>query len=164
MLQVMPLNMYTVSFAKENADTRRYQPCLVKATNKVLVIAGYDLDTWSALSTVSSYDILSDSWSGNLPKLNVTRCSASVCLLKATIYVFCGNYNGECLNTIETISETSLVSSFTACWQVIEVPRNILTPRFHLAVAPISDTEIAILGGWTGDTALSDVVLFKTTT
>ena len=81
MLQVMALNMYTVSFAKENADTRRYQPSLVSVTGKVLVIAGYDLDTWNALSTVSSHDIKSDTWQGNLPKLNVTRCSASACVL-----------------------------------------------------------------------------------
>ena len=59
---------------------------------------------------------------------------------------------------------TSLFSQTTACWLLIEVAKNILSPRNRLAVAPINDNEIAILGGYGGTKFLSDVVVFSTKT
>jgi len=54
------------------------------------------------------------------------------------------------LNSIEVISETSLVSESNVRWQLIDVPKNILSPRYRPAVAPLNESEIAILGGRLG--------------
>ena len=83
------------------------------------------------------------------------------------IYVFCGgdeNYK-DYLNSIEVISETSLVQNSTATWQLIEVPQNILIPREFPGVAPMNDTEIVIMGGHGSfGRYLSHIVVFNTTT
>ena len=76
------------------------------------------------------------------------------------IYVFCGGTDEDNLNSIEMISESALVTQLKKRWTLIQVPRNDLAPRNDPAVAPINETEIAIMGGW----GLSDVVIFNTTT
>ena len=58
------------------------------------------------------------------------------------------------------ISESSLLANATTLWQLINVAENILTKRSVPAVAPLNDTEIAILGGY----GLSDVIVFNTIT
>ena len=85
----------------------------------VLVIAGFNKKI-GILSTVSFYDIASDTWEGNKPKLNTARLSASACTLKETVYVFFG-WDGKYrhMDSIEMISETSLVQNSTATWQLI---------------------------------------------
>ena len=62
------------------------------------------------------------------------------------------------------ISESSLLANATTLWQLINVAENILTPRTVPAVAPLNDTEIAILGGYNRPNSLSDVIVFNTTT
>ena len=64
------------------------------------------------------------------------------------------------LNSIEMISESSLLANATTLWQLIDVAENILTKRHAPAVAPLNDTEIAILGGYNE----GDVIVFNTTT
>ena len=60
--------------------------------------------------------------------------------------------------------ETSLVlPDSEASWKLIEVPFNNLTSHMYPSVAPINETEIAILGG-EGDNILRDVVVFDTST
>ena len=61
------------------------------------------------------------------------------------------------------ISESSLLANATTLWQLIDVAENILTKRLAPAVAPLNNTEIAILGGWNNG-KLSDVIVFNTTT
>ena len=68
------------------------------------------------------------------------------------------------LNSIEMISESSLLANATTLWQLINVAENILTKRSTPAVAPLNDTEIAILGGYNNSGELSDVIVFNTTT
>ena len=62
------------------------------------------------------------------------------------------------------ISETSIVPWSIARWLLIEVPWNILKPRYAAVVAPINDAEIAVLGGDSDGTYLSDAVVFNTST
>ena len=135
--------------------------------NKVFAIAGYDPDSDTFLSTVSKYDTASDTWEGLNAILNKARCFHSACTLNRMIYVFCGgdeNYK-DYLNSIEVISETSLVQNSTATWQLIEVPQNILIPREFPGVAPMNDTEIVIMGGHGScGRYLSHIVVFNTTT
>ena len=101
-----------------------------------------------------------------MSKLNTARADASACVLKGIVYVFCGTVTGYpyCINSIEAISETLLVSKVKACWQLIETPLNILAPRSICLVAPINDNEIAILGGCINDFYSGDIVVFNTTT
>ena len=85
-------------------------------------------------------------------------------MLNTIVYVFCGHAGyGPYLNSIEVIKKTSLFSQSTACWQLIEVSNKILAPRVCPAVTPITETEIAILGG-SDYGFLSDIVVFDTTT
>ena len=162
MLQVLPNGKYNMT-KKANADTKRRFPALSGVTGGVLTIAGL------SLSSVSKYDIATDSWLVGLPPLNKARERASACALKAKIYVFCGkegSYALSDLNSIEVISETSLVPNSTACWQLIEVSKNILTRRVFPAVAPLNETEIAILGGDSGlyKSRKGDVIVLNTET
>ena len=118
--------------------------------------------TWTYLSTVSYYDIAGNTWKGLKAKLNIARHCHSACTLNGIVYVFCGS-NSSWLNSIEMISESSLLANATTLWQLINVAENILTPHDHTAVAPLNDTEIAILDGYDGN-KLSDVIVFNTTT
>ena len=63
MVKVLRNNKYTVT-ARANADTKRLYAALAKGTGGVLAIAGADSGTDTVLSTVSSYDIDSDTWEG----------------------------------------------------------------------------------------------------
>ena len=45
------------------------------------------------------------------------------------------------------IAESSLLSNSTATWELIELPQKDLSLRSFPAVAPLNETEIAILGG-----------------
>ena len=129
-------------------------------TGGLVAIAGGVAGTF--LSTVSYYDIAGNTWKGLKAELNIARYSHSACTLNGIVYVFCG-YNGNYLNSIEMISESSLLANATTLWQLINVAENILTPRIGPAVAPLNDTEIAILGGH-DDNYRSDVIVFNTTT
>ena len=134
-------------------------------SNKVFAIAGWvpGALNLTCLSTVSYYDITTDTWEGISSKLNIARCAHSACTLQGIVYVFCGTNGYTHLNSIEMISETSLVQNSTALWQIIEIPQNILIPCKFLAVAPINDTEISIMGGFIIE-SLSDVFVFNTAT
>ena len=102
---VFQSNKYTVT-KRADADTMRVCPALVKVTNNVvLAIAGIGANL-SMLSSVSSYNIRSDIWCGDLPPLNIARDNASACILKGKVYVFCGMGDYRTINTIEEILET----------------------------------------------------------
>ena len=131
-------------------------------TGGLVAIAGYD-SGGTYLSTVSYYDIAGNTWKGLKAKLNIARIAHSACTLNGIVYVFCG-YGDDYLNSIEMISESSLLANATTLWQLINVAENILTKRSTPAVAPLNDTEIAILGGWNKPNSLSDVIVFNTTT
>ena len=94
---------------------------MAKVISGVLVIGGTD-GHYKQFSTVSFYNIDSDTWQGCMSKLNTARADASACVLKGIVYVFCGTVTGYpyCINSIEAISETLLVSKVKACWQLIE--------------------------------------------
>ena len=148
---------------RANADIERLYPALGKVTGGVLVIAGIDSWYFTNLSTVSRYNIASDTWEGLNPKLNIARYSHSVCVLKGMIYVFCGiDYTHSFLNSIEVISETSLVQKSIETWQIFNMKS--LAPCYLNVVAPINHTEIAICGGLGNYGYLSEVIVFNTTT
>ena len=85
----------------------------------------------------------------------------SACTLKGIVDVFCEvSEEGIYINSIEMIPESTLLANATTLWQLINVAQNILKPRSIPAVAPLNDTEIAILGG----SSNSDVIVFNTTT
>ena len=96
---------------------------------------------------MSCYDIAKDNWENDYPKLIEVRSYAGACALQAKVYVFCGMNQDTYLNSIEVISETSLFPRSADGWLLIEVLQNNLSPRLCTAVAPLNDTDIAILGG-----------------
>ena len=73
---------------KADADSIRYATALSVVSNKVFAIAGFG--TGIFLSTVSYYDITSDTWKGISAQLNIARAGHSACALYGKIYVFCG--------------------------------------------------------------------------
>ena len=69
MLKVFEDNKYIVT-KRADADTARFSPSLVKlTTSNVLVIGGRIPGTTTYLSTVSCYNITSDTWKGDYPQL-----------------------------------------------------------------------------------------------
>ena len=72
----------------------------------MLEIAGFD---GTSLRIVSSYDIDSDTWIGNLPNLNQARYGAGAVFSGAHVFVFCGNNGNNFMNTIEKIASSSLM-------------------------------------------------------
>ena len=111
---------------------------------------------------MSYYDIFSNTWKRLNAELNESRVTSSACTLKGIVYVFYGNdFLYRELNSIEMIAESSLLSNSTATWELIDVPQKDLGPCSFLAVAPLNDTEIAILGG---KFKKSNVIVFDTTT
>ena len=116
------------------------------------------------LSTVSSHDLKTNTWSLNSHRLNKARCNAASCLLADHVYLFAG-FDNRFLNSIEKIDAASIVSSnkITA-WRIIKVPRNILSPRIDPAVTRLNENEIAILGGFANQDCLCDVVIFDVRT
>ena len=126
----------------------------------MLVIGGKDL------KTVSSHNLKTNTWSVNLSQLNEARFASSACLLAGNAYVFAGaNSDGgqTYVNSIEKIATDSLFSNGPDCWTLIKVPQNVFTPCKNPAVAPLNDTEIAILGGY-NEGRLGDVLIFDTNT
>ena len=153
--------MYT-TIPKADADTARIDQALTQVTGGLVAIAGYD--TWTALRTVSYYDIASNTWKELNAILNKARYGHSACTLNGIVYVFCGWDGIYNLNSIEMITESTLLANATTLWHLINVAENILIKRTYPAVAPLNDTEIAILGGYDGNSTLSDVIVFNTTT
>lgn len=83
------------------------------------------------------------------------------------MYIFAGIGEDQLdlLNSIEKISVDSLVPNGRDTWKLILVPNNAFKPRQSLALAPLNDTEIVILGGTpdiSHDANLGDVVVFDT--
>ena len=66
---------------KANADTKRSAATLVAVADRVLALLDWNSDLKKGLSTVSSYNISSGTWSGDLPKLDRPRDHASACVL-----------------------------------------------------------------------------------
>ena len=125
--------------------------------NIVLVIGGNNL------KTVASHNLKTNTWSVNLSQLNEARFAASACLLAGNAYVFAGKNSDTHLNSIEKIAADSLFSNGPDCWTLIKVPQDVFTPCTNTAVAPLNDTEIAILGGY-NEGRLGDVLIFDTNT
>ena len=96
-------------------------------TGGLVAIAGRVDGTY--VSTVSYYDVASNTWKGLNAKLNIARSSHSACTLNGIVNVFCGYDGGYFLNSIEMISESTLLSNATTLWQLMNVAENILTKR-----------------------------------
>ena len=100
----------------------------------------------------------------NFSQLNEARYATSACLLAGYAYVFAGRNSDTYMNSIEKIAADSLFSNGPDFWTLIYVTQNVFTPRACPAVAPLNDTEIAILGGWNNPNCLGDVLIFDTKT
>ena len=164
MLQVVPNNKYTV-IDRKSPDLLRYWPAVVKVGYRVLVIGGLDNNlVISTRSSVSSHNLKTNTWTGNLPKLNTPRVCSAACLLAGNVYVFAGHQEEEEFHSIEKIASVSLIPGGSTMWTRIIVSQNIFTRRHNPGVAALNDTEIAILGGWSDNSdAVLDVIVFDTT-
>ena len=101
--------------------------------------------------------------------MNIARKRAASCSLGGAVYVFCGeDHDSSELNSIEVLQDACSSPQFLTGWSLISVPETILSVRCQPAVAPISDSEIAIIGGLQESkdedmvNALGDVILFDT--
>ena len=87
---------------RKSADTEIWSPalCLSTAADRVFVIGGYksiymgeNESKTVFLSSVSSFNIARNTWQSGLPELRYPRHSASACVLKGMVYVFCGLFS-----------------------------------------------------------------------
>ena len=63
MLEVLENNRYSVT-PRADADTKRYGPALTAVTGGLLSIGGMEMRTKTYLSSVSYYELTSDTWEG----------------------------------------------------------------------------------------------------
>lgn len=103
---------------RQDADTRRSGPALLRVYNHVVAISGKNL------LTASSHDMNTNKWDGNLANVNEARHFAAACLLGnpmfGHVYLFSGQgNNGVCLNSIEKIRAASLLYNRIATWTLI---------------------------------------------
>ena len=89
------------------------------------------------------YSIDQDSWH-DAAKLNVARFQHSSCALESKIYVFCGRTDDELLNSIEMLDTKNQQAKW---WSLIESFSHLFDAIVDPAAVPISEKEIAILGG-----------------
>ena len=99
----------------------------------------------------------------------MARKKAASCSLGGAVYVFCGeDSSSDALNSIEVLRDACSSPQLLSEWSLISMPETILSARYMPAAAPISDSEIAIIGGLSESqdedelNALGDVILFDT--
>ena len=84
------------------------------------------------------------------------------------LYAICGNTQIGCFNSIERVNAASVVNkNQSAEWEIIhgKFVVNDLPHRYNAVVAPVSDTEFAILGGLNRNGyPLGDGYIFNTDT
>ena len=90
------------------------------------------------------------------------RSKASSCFLGGNIYVFGGHGQQEkYLSSVEQLRVTAVASQQADVqWRLIKQPP-IFPTRYYCLVAPITDTQIVIMGGYNStDGQMNDVWLF----
>ena len=79
-----------------------------------------------------------------MPELKEARRLHASCVHDEFVYVFCGQNPATkaTINSIERLDSQDIQE-----WELIEIPEAQLSPRYALAVTPINDIEILLLGG-----------------
>lgn len=111
---------------------------------------------------VSRYNLGKDQWELGTPALQVARRVAAACTIGDNIFIFAGydSDNFQHLLSVEKLNVPEIVRG--AAWELIQLPESVFAPRTALAVIPINESEIAILGGCAkNNNYLSDVVVFN---
>lgn len=111
----------------------------------MFLVGGMDSNRVTLKSTFR-HDIANNKWE-SMPELKQARDRASACSLGGKVYVFAGYGWNMCLNSIEKLNNPNLPKD-QASWQLIEPPKDILSPHSYAIVAPLNKTEIVILGGF----------------
>ena len=95
----------------------------------------------------SRYDIKTNMWA-EMPLLNVSRYMAGGCFSHGHVLVFCGTQgiDGQKLSSFERI-RVGPSGDFGAAWELIQPNLQSFVPRKHFLVAPLSNDQVAILGG-----------------
>lgn len=141
------------------------------AATYVVLVGGEsqpDANSKEVLSATCRYDIASNEWQA-LPDMNVARKGAASCTLDGAVFVFCGfGADTMPLNSIEVLVDAASNRDLIESWKLIYVPEAILTPRWLPAVAPLNESEIAIIGGCSIEDdevdCLGDVIVFNVET
>ena len=93
------------------------------------------------------------------------RNNAGGCAVKDSIYVFCGQYGNQTLNTIERFNaELFLEGEENISWWSIEVSLGVMPACLNPIVCPISDRQILVLGGSRKNNKSNEVSVYHTWT
>ena len=130
-------NQQVIATEKATPPNSRVWPILVNFDDKFIFVCGGQNER-----SVDVYDIYSNSWK-SAPAMNQTRYQGGGCSLQDLIYVICGNHDRS---TIEVLDARQFVSGNRVSW--VEITISVLKPRFYPLIVPLSQNEIAILGGW----------------
>ena len=105
-----------------------------------------------------------------MPDLNIPRMYLATCSQKNSVYAICGYGEDEdakkkvCLNTIEVLSNAVGQADEIGEWECLQIDDITLSPRSSPVAAPINEFEIAICGGYNGNTWHGDLILYNTET
>jgi hypothetical protein len=97
------------------------------------------------------------------PSLQVTRRVAAACTIGDNIFIFAG-YDSDNFKHLFSVEKLNIaeIAGGRAAWELIQLPEEVFAPRTALAVIPLNESEIAILGGCAkNNDYLSDVVIFN---
>ena len=111
---------------------------------------------------VECHDLKKNSWDDQLPQLNVSRASASCCVLNDQLYVMCGMSAGQSLHSVERIAVSAITEKTGgSSWELLEPTQTDLHPMMYPASVALNDTQIVILGGVEFcDTYLGDIIVY----
>ena len=78
----------------------------------------------------------------------MARQSNNSCSLGQCLYTFGGiDDNDKYLRSIERLDVKRLLEGKAVSWDLIEPDCQAFTPRYNIAVSPVSETEILVMGG-----------------
>ena len=146
-------NLSNISELKKRPLARPFLPSFISmysvvgyCDREIYLTGGY---SWpEAVDSVCMYDVKTNAWkdsvvSSAIPALTKARFGHSSCIHGSKLYVFGGQSQTGFVNSIELL-QLSLGNNKNNGWDLLSQP---LLARMDSVVFPVSDTEIAIIGG-----------------
>ena len=137
---------------------KRYGPALCALNDRSQILLTGGSAEGDYLTSCELYSAKTDRWKP-APVMNHGRHQHASCFLNGRAYVFCG-YSRSQTDSITTIERIDIDQASAPNWLVIEIPDSILPARCYPVVAPVSTSQVAILGGYDASDYVSDAIMF----
>ena len=109
----------------------------------VYITGGHNSNSITSAKTLK-FDLISLQWKEDLPELNKARFYHGSCIAGGKLYVIGGEALGKIY--IDSIEVLDLAPENKGAWEIVKCDR--LPARARPWVAPLSGTEVLVMGGW----------------